>query len=337
MGEIKGFLRHKRADTPKRPVELRVKDFAEFELPIAPDQLQTQAARCMDCGTPFCHSFGCPLQNCIPDINELIYKGRWQEASQLLHISNNFPEFTGRLCPAPCEAACTLSVNDEAVTIRKMELELVERGFAEGWIKAQPAAEKSGKKVAIIGSGPAGLAAAQQLARAGHNVVVFEKDEKIGGLLRYGIPDFKLEKNIIDRRLTQLLAEGVEFQAGLCAGEDISVNYLRKMFDCICLTMGSSVQRDLQVPGRGYENVVFAVDYLKAQNRRTERGEIAQMRDSFSAKGKTVVIIGGGDTGSDCVGTARRQDAKQIFQLEILPQPPESRPVARPWWRWGPP
>jgi glutamate synthase (NADPH/NADH) small chain len=334
MGEIKGFLRYKRQDIPKRPVELRVKDFGEFELPITPDQLQTQAARCMDCGTPFCHSFGCPLQNCIPDINELIYKGRWQEACQLLHISNNFPEFTGRLCPAPCETACTLSINDEAVTIRKMELQLVERGFTEGWIKAQPAAEKSGKKIAIIGSGPAGLAAAQQLARAGHNVVVFEKDEKIGGLLRYGIPDFKLEKNIIDRRLSQLLAEGVEFQSGLCAGEDISVNYLRKMFDCICLTMGSSVQRDIQVPGRGYENIVFAVDYLKAQNKRTESGEITQMRDSFSAKGKTVVVIGGGDTGSDCVGTARRQDAKQIFQLEILPQPPESRPLDTPWPMW---
>ncbi len=334
MGEIKGFLRFKRQDIQKRPVELRVKDFSEFELPIAPDQLQTQAARCMDCGTPFCHSFGCPLQNCIPDINDLVYKGRWQEACQLLHTSNNFPEFTGRLCPAPCETACTLSINDEAVTIRKMELELVERGFAEGWIKPQPAAEKSGKRVAIIGSGPAGLAAAQQLERAGHSVVVFEKDEKIGGLLRYGIPDFKIEKNIIDRRLSQLIAEGVEFQSGVNAGEDISMNYLRKMFDCVCLTMGAGVQRDLPVPGRGYENIVFAVDYLKAQNRRTDRGEIAQARDNFSAKGKTVVVIGGGDTGSDCVGTARRQDAKQIFQLEILPKPPENRPIDTPWPMW---
>ena len=229
MGEIKGFLKYNRQQVGHRPVEQRIKDFAEYELPFTPDQLRQQAARCIDCGTPFCHSFGCPLQNCTPDVNDLVYRQRWQDACRTLHSMNNFPEFTGRLCPAPCEAACTLSINDEPVMIRKLELQVVEEGFEKGWIKPQPAAEKTGLRVAVVGSGPAGLAAAQQLARAGHNVVVFEKDTKPGGLLRYGIPDFKLEKRIIDRRLTQLAAEGVEFQSGLSAGEDISVRYLRKM------------------------------------------------------------------------------------------------------------
>jgi glutamate synthase (NADPH/NADH) small chain len=334
MGEVKGFLKYKRQVVPHRPVERRIKDFAEFELPLTPDQLQEQAARCIDCGTPFCHSFGCPLQNCVPDVNELVYKGRWQEACQQLHLTNNFPEFTGRLCPAPCEAACTLSINDDPVLIRKLELQVVEKGFEQGWIKPQPPAEKTPFRVAVVGSGPAGLAAAQQLARAGHSVSVFEKDDKPGGLLRYGIPDFKLEKWVIDRRLAQLSAEGVEFQAGLSAGEDISVRYLRKMFDCICLAMGSGKPRDLQVPGRGYENIVFAMDFLKAQNRLNDSSQSPDNSDVLSAKGRVVVVIGGGDTGSDCVGTARRQGAKGIYQLEILPQPPPSRPVDTPWPMW---
>jgi NAD(P)H-dependent glutamate synthase small subunit len=334
MGEIKGFLKYKRQAVGHRPVEERVKDFAEFELPITGDQVRQEAARCMDCGTPFCHGFGCPLQNCVPDINDLIYKGRRQEACQMLHSMNNFPEFTGRLCPAPCETACTLSINDEPVMIRKLELQIVEEGFERGWIKPQPAAEKTGFRVAVVGSGPAGLAAAQQLARAGHSVVVFEKDDKPGGLLRYGIPDFKLEKQVIDRRLAQLSAEGVEFQTSVAAGEDISVRYLRKMFDCICLAMGSGKPRDLQVPGRGYENIVFALDYLKTQNRLNGGQQSITDIDDLTAKGKVVVVIGGGDTGSDCVGTARRQGAREIYQLEILPEPPPSRPADTPWPMW---
>ncbi len=252
----------------------------------------------------------------------------------MLHSMNNFPEFTGRLCPAPCEAACTLSINDEPVMIRKLELQIVEEGFEKGWIKPQPAAEKTGFRVAVVGSGPAGLAAAQQLARAGHGVVVFEKDDKPGGLLRYGIPDFKLEKQVIDRRLAQLSAEGVEFRTSVAAGEDISVRYLRKMFDCICLAMGSGKPRDLQVPGRGYENIVFALDYLKTQNRLNVGQQSITDADDLTAKGKVVVVIGGGDTGSDCVGTARRQGAKEIYQLEILPEPPPSRPADTPWPMW---
>jgi NAD(P)H-dependent glutamate synthase small subunit len=333
MGEIKGFLKYKRQGIPHRPEESRIKDFAEFELPLTPEQLQQQAARCMDCGTPFCHGFGCPLKSCIPDINDLIYKGQWEQACHLLHWSNNFPEFTGRLCPAPCEAACTLSVNDEPVLIRHIELQIVERGFKEGWIRPLPAKQKTGKKVAVVGSGPAGLAVAQQLARAGHQVVVFEKDERIGGLLRYGIPDFKLEKEIIDRRLKQLAAEGVEFQTGVNVGEDISARYLKKMFDCICLTMGAGQPRDLNIPGRGYENILFALDYLKTQNKICS-GEPVDESSKVTAENKVVVVIGGGDTGADCVGTACRQGAKEIYQMEILPKPPEARPQDTPWPMW---
>jgi len=263
MGEVKGFLKYKRQEFGHRPVEQRIRDFAELDLPLTPEQIYQQTARCMDCGVPFCHGTGCPLRNCIPDLNELVYQGKWQSACELLHSTNNFPEITGRVCPAPCEAACTLSINDEPVLIRHIEFQIVERGFKEGWIKPLHAEQKSGKKVAVIGSGPAGLAAAQQLARAGHSVIVFEKDEKIGGLLRYGIPNFKLAKTIIDRRLKQLTAEGVEFQTGVNVGEDISARYLRKLFDCICLTMGASQPRDLNIAGRGYENILFAVDYLK--------------------------------------------------------------------------
>ena len=332
MAEIKGFLKYKGKKTAYRPIEERVTDFKEVELTLTPDDIIQQAARCMDCGIPFCHGVGCPLGNNIPEFNDMIYKGQWQKACELLHSTNNFPEITARVCPAPCETACTLAINDEPVLIRHIEHQIVERGFEEGWIKPIIAKKKTGKRAAVIGSGPAGLAAAQQLARAGHSVVVFEKDDKIGGLLRYGIPDFKLEKHIIDRRLAQLTAEGVEFQTGVEAGKDISAHYLRKMFDCICLTMGADEPRDLAVTGRGYENVVFAWDYLVQQNKICG-GEKLEGK-IISAKDKTAVVIGGGDTGSDCVGTARRQGAKRIYQLEILPKPPEARPEDTPWPMW---
>jgi len=333
MGEVKGFLKYGRQEAGHRPAEERIHDFAEFDLPLTPEQIHQQVARCIDCGIPFCHGAGCPLQNYIPELNELVYKGKWQQACELLHLNNNFPEITGRVCPAPCETACTLSINDEPVLIRHIEFQIVERGFKEGWIKPLPAKQKTGKKVVVVGSGPAGLAVAQQLARAGHQVTVFEKDEQIGGLLRYGIPDFKLEKHIIDRRLEQLKSEGVEFQTGVKVGEDISVRYLEKMFDCICLTMGASQPRDLDIPGRGYENILFAMDYLKTQNKIC-RGEPVDESKFVTAKNKVVVVIGGGDTGSDCVGTARRQGAKEIYQLEILPEPPPTRPPDTPWPMW---
>jgi len=333
MGEIKGFLKYGRQEVGHRPVEERVHDFKELELPLAPDQIRRQAARCMDCGIPFCHAAGCPLQNCIPDINELVYKDRWRQACEHLHMTNNFPEITARVCPAPCETACTLAISDEPVLIRHIEYQIVEHAFSEGWIRPRPATRRTGKRVAVVGSGPAGLAAAQQLARAGHDVVVFEKDEHVGGMLRCGIPDFKLEKHIIDRRLEQLSAEGVEFQTGVSVGEDISVRYLHKMFDSVCLTMGARRPRDLAVPGRGYENILFAMDYLTAQNRLNAR-KASDESPLLTAKDKVVVVIGGGDTGSDCVGTARRQGAKKIYQLEILPEPPESRPPDTPWPLW---
>ena len=333
MGEVKGFLKYNRRDVGHRPIDERIHDFNELDLPLSPDDIKQQTARCMDCGIPFCHGAGCPLKNCIPDINELVYKDRWQQACELLHSTNNLPEITGRVCPAPCETACTLSINDEPILIRHIEFQIIERGFREGWIRPLHAKRKTGKKVAVIGSGPAGLTAAQQLVRAGHDVVVFEKDERIGGLLRYGIPDFKLAKSIIDRRLKQLIAEGVEFQTGVNVGEDISARYLKNRFDCICLTMGAGQPRDLNIPGRGYENIIFAMDYLKAQNKMFS-GESVDEAGVVTAKNKVVVIIGGGDTGSDCVGTARRQGAKEIHQLEILPEPPETRPEDTPWPMW---
>ncbi|MGD9109502.1 MAG: glutamate synthase subunit beta [Phycisphaerales bacterium] len=333
MGQVKGFLNHKRQDVGHRPIAERIHDFSELELPLTPEAIKAQAARCSDCGIPFCHALGCPLNNRIPEFNDLVYRGDWRTACDNLHSTNNFPEITGRICPAPCETSCTLAVNDEPVLIRHIEFQIVEKGFEKGWIKPMPAETKTGKRVGVIGSGPAGLAAAQQLARAGHDVIVFEKDERIGGMLRYGIPDFKLAKSVIDRRLEQLKAEGVQFQTGVNVGEDISIHYLHKMFDAICLTMGARQPRDLTVPGRGYDNILFAMDFLTSQNKLCN-GEPLDESKMVTAKDKVVVVIGGGDTGSDCVGTAQRQGAKKIYQLEILPQPPETRPPDTPWPMW---
>lgn len=333
MANARGFLEYQRQPVQYRSVEDRVKDYSEIEIPLTPDDLMKQAARCQDCGIPFCHAAGCPVENLIPEFNDLVYVGKWKEACDVLHSTNNFPEVTGRICPAPCETACTLAVNDKPVLIRHIEFQIVERGFQEGWIVPLVPSQKKGKRVAIIGSGPTGLAAAQQLARMGHDVVVFEKCEKPGGLLRYGIPDFKLEKWVIDRRLEQLRQEGVDFQMGVNVGIDISLHYLEKMFDCICLTMGAGQPRDLTVPGREHKNIHFAMDFLSMQNQ-LNAGELID-RDAFiSAKDKHVVVIGGGDTGSDCVGTSRRQGAKSITQIEILPKPPQDRPDDTPWPMW---
>ena len=333
MGKPTGFMEYRRQEAPRRPVAERIKDYSKITLPLSRDALTCQASRCMDCGIPFCHGMGCPLQNRIPEFNDLVYRGRWQEACENLHSTDNFPEITGRLCPAPCEAACTLNIDQEPVLIRQIELELAERGFAEGWIKPQPAAKKSGRRAAVVGSGPAGLAAAQQLARAGHDVVVFEKNKALGGLLRYGIPDFKLDKKIIDRRIEQLRAEGVEFQAGVHVGEDISLKYIRQRFDAVLLAMGASEPRDLVVRGRGLENIHFAMEYLAQQNRINASEDLREL-DRIDANDKTVVVIGGGDTGNDCVGTARRQGAKEIYQFEILPKPPEKTNPLTPWPLW---
>jgi glutamate synthase (NADPH) small chain len=327
-----GFKEYPRQEVGYRSAKERVQDYFEIEMPLPEEELQQQAARCMDCGIPFCHA-GCPVVNRIPEFNELVYRGKWREACENLHATNNFPEITGRICPAPCEASCTLNIDNNPVLIRHIEYQIAERGFAEGWIVPLPPKQKTGKTVAIIGSGPAGLAAAQQLVRSGHDVTVFEKNDKIGGLLRYGIPDFKLDKKVLDRRLDQLIAEGVEFQTGVTVGEDISTRYLRKMFEAVCLTLGAGQPRDLSVPGRGYENVGFAMDFLTQQNQ-INAGETIPAEERITAKDKIVVVIGGGDTGSDCVGTSRRQGAREIHQFEILAKPPEATPADTPWPLW---
>jgi len=290
MGELKGFLKYERQEVGHRSVEERVRDFNEIDLPLTPEAIRKQAARCMDCGIPFCHGAGCPVSNSIPDMNEFVYKGQWEQACRILHETNNFPEVTGRICPAPCEMSCTLAVSDHPVLIRHIEYQIVERGFQEGWIRPLVATKKTGRRVAIVGSGPAGLAAAQQLARAGHSVVVFERDERVGGMLRYGIPDFKLGKHILDRRLEQLVAEGVEFQTGVDAGKDISPHYLRKMFDCVCLTMGARQPRDIPVPGRERGNILFAMDYLTAQNKLCAAEALDDI-PRITARDKVVVVL----------------------------------------------
>ncbi len=317
-------------EVPKRrPVKKRLHDWLEVYQDFPPAHLKKQAARCMDCGIPFCHQ-GCPLGNIIPDWNDLVYRDLWHEAIDRLHATNNFPEFTGRLCPAPCESSCVLAINDDAVTIKQIELEIIERARKEGWIKPEPPDHLTGKRVAIIGSGPAGLAAAQQLARAGHAVTVFERDSRIGGLLRYGIPDFKMEKWTIDRRMEQMEAEGVEFRPNSNVGKEIDAGDLLKEYDALCLTGGATHSRDLPVPGRELTGTHFAMDFLPLQNKRNAGDEIPEAQ-FISAKGKRVIILGGGDTGADCLGTVHRQGAKSVIQMEIMAEPPEHRPTDTPW------
>jgi glutamate synthase (NADPH/NADH) small chain len=333
MGDVKGFLKYPREGPKRRPVELRVLDWKEMYEPIAEDKLQAQGARCMDCGVPFCQSTnGCPVVNLIPEWNDLVYRGRWRDALKALHTTNNFPEFTGRLCPAPCESACVLGINSDPVSIRVIEWNIIDRGFNEGLIDPVVPVTKTVKTVAIIGSGPAGLAAAQQLARAGHTVTVFEKADRIGGLLRYGIPDFKMEKWVIDRRLEQMKAEGVQFRTGVQVGKDLTVEQLQNQFDAIGLTMGAEQPRDLPIPGRDLKGIHFAMEYLTQQNKRN--AGIPLNEEPITAKGKRVVIIGGGDTGSDCLGTTHRQGCIEVHQFELLPEPPPQRASSTPWPLW---
>jgi len=333
MAKPTGFLEYKRKEPPKRRVAERVGDYREVELRLPPDELEAQAARCMDCGIPFCHTLGCPLESVIPEWNDMAYRGKWRKALELLQATNNFPEVTGRICPAICEAACTLSLNEEAVTVRHIELQIAERGWQEGWIRSERPPYRTGRKVAVVGSGPAALAAAQQLTRRGHEVVVFEKADRLGGILRYGIPDFKLEKWIVDRRLDQMREEGVVFEPNVAVGADISLQYLQRAFDAVLIAIGAGTPRDLDVPGRGLGGVHLAMDFLTQQNRRNA-GETIPLGEEISATQKRVVVIGGGDTGADCVGTSRRQGAADICQVELLPKPPEERGPESPWPTW---
>ena len=332
MGKPTGFLEITRDDHGYAPVEERVKHFHDFVVPLPEPKVREQAARCMDCGIPYCHR-GCPVHNIIPDWNDLVYRGNWREALDVLHSTNNFPEFTGRICPAPCEASCTLNFNDQPVTIKDIECAIIDKGWAEGWVTPQIATHRTGKRVAIVGSGPAGLACAQQLARAGHQVVVFEKNDRIGGLLRYGIPDFKLETVLIDRRLAQMQAEGVEFRPKNHVGVDISARQLLTEFNAIVLAGGSELPRDLNVPGRELRGIHYAMDFLTQQNRRVAGQKIA-LDSEITAAGKHVVVIGGGDTGSDCVGTSIRQGAHSVTQLEIMPKPPLHENKLLSWPNW---
>ncbi|MDP9053182.1 MAG: glutamate synthase subunit beta [Acidobacteriota bacterium] len=330
MGKVSGFLEYAREVPARRPVEERVNDWFEIYNPFPEEKIKLQGARCMDCGIPFCHT-GCPVSNIIPDWNDLVWRGRWKEASRTLHATNNFPEFTGRICPAPCEAACVLGINEPAVTIKNIEKTIVDRAWESGWIVPELPPYKTGKRVAVIGSGPAGMAAAQQLARAGHSVTVFEKADRIGGLLRYGIPNFKMEKHLIDRRIQQMRSEGVEFVVNAHVGHTIPVADLRRDFDAILLAGGAEQPRDLPVPGRELKGIHFAMDFLPQSNKVCE-GDI--VRNQILATGKRVVIIGGGDTGADCLGTSHRQRAAHIAQFELLPKPPESRSPQTPWPLW---
>jgi NAD(P)H-dependent glutamate synthase small subunit len=333
VAKVTGFLEQDRLDPVKRPVESRIRDFLEIEEMLPEESVQRQASRCMDCGIPSCHSLGCPLVNRIPDWNDRVFGKDWHSALDLLHATNNFPEITGRICPAPCEAACTLSINQKPVIIRHIELQIAERGWREGRIQPQPPAWKSGRSAAVIGSGPAGLAAAQQLCRMGHEVAVFEKSERIGGLLRFGIPDFKLDKQVLDRRLDQMQREGVRFEAPVDVGLDLSANFLKRSFDAVLIAAGAGMPRDLNVPGRDLKGIHFAMEFLSAQNRHSA-GISGSPVNPISAAGRHVVVIGGGDTGSDCVGTAIRQGALSVAQVEILPRPPESRTATNPWPEW---
>ena len=343
MGKITGFMEFERLEEGYKPVGERVKNYKEFVIGLDDAQAKIQGARCMDCGTPFCNS-GCPVNNIIPDFNELVFQGDWRNAIEVLHSTNNFPEFTGRICPAPCEAACTLNVADDAVGIKSIEHAIIDRAWQEGWVKPRPATHKTGKKVAVVGSGPAGMAAAQQLARVGHDVTLFEKNDRIGGLLRYGIPDFKMEKSHIDRRAEQLVAEGVTLKTGVMVGhlpegskvtnwskETISPEQLQKDFDAVLLAGGSEQSRDLNVPGRDLSGIHFAMEFLPQQNK-VNAGD--KLKDQLRADGKHVIVIGGGDTGSDCVGTSNRHGAKSVTQFEVMPQPPEeeNRPLTWPYW-----
>ncbi len=350
MGKVTGFMELNRLEEGYKPVAERLKNYQEFVLGLDETQAGKQAARCMDCGTPFCNS-GCPINNIIPDFNDLVYRGEWKNAVEVLHSTNNFPEFTGRVCPAPCEAACTLNVNDSAVGIKSIEHAIIDRAWAEGWVQPQPPQRKSGKNVAVVGSGPAGMAAAQQLARAGHDVTLFEKNDRIGGLLRYGIPDFKLEKSHIDRRVAQMQQEGVTIRTGVLVGlmptsgagatvtnwssETISAAQLNKDFDAVLLTGGAEQSRDLPVPGRDLDGVHFAMEFLPQQNKLNAGDDLKpESIHQIRADGKHVIVIGGGDTGSDCVGTSRRQGAASVTQFEVMPQPPveENRPMTWPYW-----
>ncbi len=346
MGKVTGFLEYERLDEGYEPVVKRVKNYKEFVIGLNNEQSKVQAARCMDCGTPFCNN-GCPVNNIIPDFNDLVYRDDWKSAIEVLHSTNNFPEFTGRICPAPCEEACTLNVNDDPVGIKSIEHAIIDRAWAEGWVTPQPSANKTGKKIAVIGSGPAGLAAAQQLARVGHDVTVFEKNSRIGGLLRYGIPDFKMEKTHIDRRVEQMSAEGVTFKTSVLvgqmpsAGEGATVTndatttvtpaQLKQDFDAVLLTGGAEVSRDLPVPGRDLQGVHFAMEFLPQQNKVNAGDKVAQQ---IRADGKHVIVIGGGDTGSDCVGTSNRHGAASVTQFEVMPRPPEepNKPLVWPYW-----
>lgn len=347
MGKVTGFMEYERIEEGYKPVSERLKNYKEFVIGLDDAQANKQAARCMDCGTPFCNS-GCPVNNIIPDFNDMVFRADWKSAIEILHSTNNFPEFTGRICPAPCEAACTLNVNDGAVGIKSIEHAIIDRAWAEGWVRPQPPTHKTGKKVAVVGSGPAGLAAAQQLARVGHDVTLFEKNDRVGGLLRYGIPDFKMEKSHIDRRVEQMQAEGVTFRTGVLVGktkdplgkdskvtnwakEIITPEQLQKDFDAVLLTGGAEQSRDLPVPGRDLAGVYFAMEFLPQQNK-VNAGD--KVKDQLRADGKHVIVIGGGDTGSDCVGTSNRHGAASVTQFELMPQPPveENRPLTWPYW-----
>jgi glutamate synthase (NADPH/NADH) small chain len=332
MGDVRGFLKHDRELPSRRPVPVRIRDWNEVYEKFPDEALATQASRCMDCGIPFCNN-GCPLGNIIPDWNDLVYKDRWREAVDRLHATNNFPEFTGRLCPAPCEAACVLGINSDPVTIKQVEVSIIDRAFKETWVHPIRPSRLTDKSVAVIGSGPAGLAAAQQLTRAGHRVIVFERADRIGGLLRYGIPEFKMEKKVLDRRLSQMRAEGTEFRVNVNVGVDITIEELRDEFDAVVIATGATQPRDLPIPGRELDGIHQAMEFLPMANRAQE-GDYGVDDVAISAKDRKVVIIGGGDTGADCLGTSHRQGAEVVYQFEIMPQPPSERPEANPWPTW---